>query len=113
MTLTNISTILRQMGAMGGCGGYGATFEQEIELGRRKSIAHYRREMATQKYIAAMIRLGRPAFAQEIADEAGVHKSGVTAHVKKYPERFKITHVKKRGFTSYLIELRNLDEVAK
>lgn len=77
MTLTNQMTILGQIGAVGGASGYRDTYAVEVESGRRTSIARARYEMANRKYTAACLEIGRPAFAQEIADVAGTSKSVV------------------------------------
>lgn len=109
MTLTNTATILRQMNAVGGCGGY---FSDELDgqlesiKNGRSKMAEHRKEQALKKYADALIGLGRPATAREIAELTGTTPGAVVLHIKKYPDQFIVTVEKLVGVKRLWIELR-------
>lgn len=112
MTPTNTTTILRQMGAMGGSAGY--LSDDAASREERITSAHAERvRTALNKYRAAMLKIGRPATVIEIAEVAGASRGATNYFIKEHPEWFSRIGQEWRGQKTYLIELKILDEVAK
>lgn len=106
MTLTNTTTILRQIGAMGGAGGWGMPDEPMSEEDIGASIHGKRVLSAYHKYRDALVKIGRPATPKEIADAAGATIGAAWHFLKSYPQWFECTETIRNGQKTCLVELR-------
>jgi hypothetical protein len=105
MNLTNIRTILRQIGANGGSG-WGLPDDIVSEEEVAASMHGKRIIKALEKYRSALISIGRPATVREIADAAGSTASSANYFIKAHPEWFNRIEVPTTSKMTYLIELR-------
>lgn len=106
MNLTNIRTILRQIGANGGSG-WGLPDDDIVSEEEVAASMHGKRIIkALEKYRSALISIGRPATVREIADVAGASCSSTNYFIKAHPEWFNRIEVPTTSKMTYLIELR-------
>lgn len=105
MTLTNQTTILRQIGANGGSGwGLPDDVISEEDIG---ASIHGKRVLAAyRKYRDALVEIGRPAMESEVAVAAKSSEGATNHFLRTHPEWLHRTEIMRDGKKIYLFELR-------
>jgi len=97
MTLTNIRTIINQIGAIHGGGGkckfpdHPRDHSSEVSAKNRQVPNEIRKSGAAEMYRGALVKIGRPATSKELADATFRTESSIISYAVKNRDFFIIT----------------------